>query len=101
MTPCPRSNDGQMIKAGPMGFARKRTGRDGRSRYTAYYLDIRGQERSAGTFSSKKDASDAWKNAEAGVRAGRQGDPARGKQAFETYVIDKWLPHHLLDPGVA
>ena len=39
-----------------MGFSRKRTGRDGKPRYTAYYFDIRGQERSAGTFSNKKDA---------------------------------------------
>lgn len=83
-----------------MGFSRKRTGRDGRSRYTAYYLDIRGQERSAGTFSNKKDANDAWKKAEAGVSAGKQGDPARGRQTFETYVLEKWLPHHLLEPGV-
>ncbi len=84
-----------------MGFSRKRTGRDGKSRYTAYYLDIRGQERSAGTFSNKKDANDAWKIAEAGVRAGKQGDPRRGKQTFEGYVLDKWLPHHLLEPGVS
>jgi hypothetical protein len=84
-----------------MGFSRKRAGRDGRSRYTAYYLDIRGQERSAGTFSNKKDASDARKEAEAGVRAGRQGDPARGRQTFEAYVLGKWLPHHLLEPGVS
>jgi integrase len=83
-----------------MGFSRKRSGRDGRSRYTAYYLDIRGRERSAGTFSNKKDANDAWKKAEAAVSAGKQGDPGRGKQTFETYVLDKWLPHHLLEPGV-
>ncbi len=84
-----------------MGFSRKRTGRDGKPRYTAYYLDIRGQERSAGTFSNKKDANDAWKSAEASVRAGKQGDPRRGKQTFEAYVLDKWLPHHLLEPGVS
>jgi len=84
-----------------MGFSRKRIGRDGRPRYTAYYLDIRGQERSAGTFSNRKDANDAWKNAEAGVRAGRQGDPGRGRQTFEAYVLEKWLPHHLLEPGVS
>ena len=83
-----------------MGFSRKRTGRDGKPRYTAYYLDIRGQERSAGTFSNRKDANDAWKNAEAAVRAGKQGDPSRGKQTFEAYVMDKWLPHHELEPGV-
>ena len=83
-----------------MGFSRKRTGGDGKPRYTAYYLDIRGHERSAGTFSSKKDANDAWKDAEAAVRAGKQGDPSRGKQTFEVYVMDKWLPHHELEPGV-
>lgn len=83
-----------------MGFARKRAGRDGKPRYTAYYLDIRGQERSAGTFGTKKDANEAWKQAEAAVRAGKQGDPSRGKQTFETYVMQKWLPYHLLEPGV-
>jgi integrase len=83
-----------------MGFSRKRIGRDGKPRYTAYYLDIRGQERSAGTFSNKKDANDAWKKAEAEVSAGRQGDPGRGKQTFQVYVMEKWLPHHLLEPGV-
>jgi integrase len=89
-----------MIKVVSMGFSRKRTGRDGKSRYTAYYLDIRGQERSAGTFSNKKDANDAWKTAEVAVRAGKQGDPSRGRQTFEAYVLGKWLPHHELEPGV-
>jgi hypothetical protein len=76
-----------MIKAVVMGFSRKRTGRDGKPRYTAYYLDLRGQERSAGTFSNKKDANDAWKDAEAQVRAGKQGDPGRGKQTFQAYSM--------------
>jgi integrase len=83
-----------------MGFSRKRTGRDGKPRYTAYYLDIRGQERSAGTFPNKKAADKAWQDEEAKVRAGKRGTPSRGKQTFETYVMDKWLPHHLLEPGV-
>jgi integrase len=89
-----------MIKVVFMGFSRKRPGRDGKPRYTAYYLDIRGQERSAGTFSNRKDANDAWKKAEVAVSAGKQGDPSRGKQTFEAYVIEKWLPHHELEPGV-
>src|SRR5215831_17173716 len=59
-----------------MGYARKRIGQNGKPRYTAYYLDIRGKERSAGTFSNTKDARDAWKEAEGQVRAGKQGDPA-------------------------
>lgn len=83
-----------------MGYARKRLGRDGKPRYTAYYLDIRGQDRSAGTFPTKKQANDAWKVAEAGVRAGKQGDPGRGRQTFQTYVLYKWLPYHQLEPGV-
>ena len=89
-----------MIMVVVMGFSRKRTGRDGKPRYTAYYLDIRDQERSAGTFGRKKDAEDAWKNAEAAIRAGRRGDPSRGKRLFETYVLQEWLPHHQLEPGV-
>lgn len=61
-----------------MGFSRKRTGRDGGLGYTAYYRDIRGEERSAGTFARKKEADDAWKAAEAAVSAGKRGDPSRG-----------------------
>lgn len=83
-----------------MGFSRRRAGRDGRPHYTAYYLDIRGRERSAGTFGRKKDAEDAWKTAEAAIRAGRRGDPSRGKRPFEDYVLADWLPHHQLEPGV-
>jgi integrase len=89
-----------MIKVAIVGFARKRPGRDGKPRYTAYYLDIRSRERSAGSFGTKKEATAAWKEAEADVRAGKQGDPSRGKQLFELYVLEKWLPHHQLEPGV-
>jgi len=89
-----------MIKAVSMGYSRKRIGRNGKPRYTAYYLDIRGQDRSAGTFSNRKDSDDAWKKAEAEVRAGKPGDPSRGRQTFAVYVPEKWLPHHQLEPGV-
>ena len=84
-----------------MGFSRKRTGRDGKPRYTAYYLDIRGQERSAGTFSNKKDANDAWKDAEAARprRAGR-AIPAAASRPSRPTSWSKWLPHHQLEPGV-
>jgi len=83
-----------------MGFSRKRTGRDGKPRYTAYYVDIRGQERSAGTFGRKKDSDEAWKKSEVAISAGKRGDPSRGRQTFQTYVLEKWLPHHQLEPGV-
>jgi hypothetical protein len=88
-----------MIKVVSMGFSRKRIGRDGKPRYTFYYLGIRSQERSAGTFSSKKDANGAWKKAVGAVSAGKPGDPSRGRQTFKVYVLEKRLPHHLLEPG--
>jgi integrase len=89
-----------MIKVVIVGFTRKRPGRDGKPRYTAYYMDIRGQERSAGTFGRKKDSDEAWKKAEVAISAGKRGDPSRGRQTFHSYVLEKWLPHHQLEPGV-
>ena len=53
-----------------MGYTRTRTGRDGKPRYTAYYWDIRGRERSAGTFSNRKDADKAWQREEVMVAEG-------------------------------
>jgi hypothetical protein len=84
MTLSPRTNDGRMILEvrRAMGYAKKRTSRDGRLRYTAVYLDLRGSERSAGTFSSEKAANQAWQKAEVEQRQGRVGDPARGRQTF-------------------
>ena len=37
---------------------------------------------------------------EAAIRAGKRGDPSRGKRLFEAYVLEEWLPHHQLEPGV-
>lgn len=42
-----------------MGFARKRVGKDGKTRYTATYVDLRGSIRSAGTFASERAANDS------------------------------------------
>jgi integrase len=80
-----------------MGFSRKRVGRDGKPRYTAYYLDMRGHERSAGTFSNKKESDKAWQRHETKVAAGRAGDPRRGRQTFAVYVVDEWLPNHMIE----
>jgi hypothetical protein len=73
-----------------VGFSRKRLGKDGRPRYTAYYCDIKDRERSAGTFTNKKDADKAWQRAEAKVAEGRLGDPGRGRQTFQDYVEKIW-----------
>jgi integrase len=80
-----------------MGYSRKRVGQDGKPRYTAYYWDLKGRERSAGTFSSKKRAEQAWQDAEAEVRKGRVGDPGRGRQTFQQYVEQTWLPNHQVE----
>jgi integrase len=86
-----------MIKGKPMGYSRARNGRHGKPRYTAYYCDIRGRERSAGTFSSKKEADKAWQREEAKVSEGRAGDPLRGRQLLQRYVLDEWLPNHQME----
>ncbi len=79
-----------------MGYLRKRAGRDGKLRYTAYYWDIKGRERSAGTFGNRKDADRAWQRAEAKLAEGRIGDPARGRMTFRCYVEETWLPNHVV-----
>ena len=80
-----------------MGYSRARNGRDGKPRYTAYYWDIRGRERSAGTFTSRKEADKAWRREETKVAEGRAGDPKRGRQTFERYVRVEWLPAHVME----
>jgi len=81
-----------------LGFSRRRAGRDGKPRYTAYYLDLKGRERSAGTFPNLKDADKAWQRAETKLAEGRIGDPARGRMTFQQYVEETWLPNHEIEP---
>jgi len=80
-----------------VGFSRKRVGKDGRPRYTAYYRDTKDRECSAGTFPNKKDADKAWQRAEAKIAEGRLGDPGRGRQTFQAYVEQVWLPVHQIE----
>lgn len=82
-----------------MGFSRRRVGHDGRPRYTAYYLDTQGRERSAGTFATRRDADRSWQQVEATHAAGRPNDPRRGRMSFRIYVDDVWFPHHVLEPS--
>lgn len=80
-----------------MGYSRKRADRDGKPRYTAYYWDVKGRERSAGTFANKKDADKAWQAAETRLAEGRVGDLRRGRMTFQRYVEDTWLPNHVIE----
>ncbi len=77
-----------------MGFSRKRIGVSGRVRYAAVYRDLRGRQRSAGTFATQRQADRAWQRAEVMLTLGRVGDPARGRQTFRRYVEDTWFPNH-------
>jgi integrase len=98
MTLRPGSNEGQNDLRGVfVGQSRKRIGKDGSARYTAYYDDIRGARRSAGTYPTRKAADRAWQRAEAKVAEGRAGDPARGRQTFRRYVEAEWLPNHVME----
>jgi integrase len=79
-----------------VGSTRARVGQDGSTRYVALYRDLRGRQRSAGTFPTAKQADKAWQRAEALVESGRLGDLRRGRQTFRTYV-ETWLPAHQIE----
>src|SRR6185437_1709671 len=85
------------LRGDGMGYSQKRAGRDGKPRYTAVYHDIRGERRSPGTFSNKKDSDKAWQKAELRLAEGRLGDPRRGRQTFRRYVTEEWLPNHVIE----
>jgi integrase len=81
-----------------MGQSRKRVIASGEVRYTAYYVDLRGHRRSAGTFASRKAADTAWRQAETALGAGQPGDPRAGQQHFADYVTSAWMPNHVMEP---
>jgi integrase len=80
-----------------MGQSRKRIQRDGTPRWIAYYNDITGRRRSAGTFATERQADKAWQRAEAGVAEGRVTDLGRGRQRFARYVTEVWFPNHRIE----
>lgn len=80
-----------------MGQSRKRVGADGKPRYTAYYDDVTGHRRSAGTFTSKREAEKAWQRAEAHTGEGRHTDSGRSRQFLRRYVEEEWFPNHQIE----
>jgi len=80
-----------------MGWSQERPGKDGKVRFRACYRDLRGHVRSAGTFATKRLADKAWQMAETHAAEGRHTDPRRGRQKFQTYVEDVWLPNHVIE----
>lgn len=80
-----------------VGWLKERRGNDGKTAYTAMYRDVRGRERSAGTFSSRRRAERAWQRAESSQDMGRVGDPVKSRQTLRRYVEAQWLPHHVIE----
>ena len=81
-----------------MGWLMERIRPDGRPAYTAMYRDLRGRKRSAGTFTSEREANRAWQRAEAALGSGRRiADPRRGRQTVRAYVEDEWFPNHVIE----
>jgi integrase len=69
----------------------------GRVRHTGLYKDIRGRWRSAGTYATEKQAMKEAERAELEIESGRIADPKLGKQTFEKYLRDTWMPNHIME----
>lgn len=80
-----------------VGYSRRRVDGLGRVRWMACYRDVRGRERSAGTFGRRRDADRAWRRVEADVAGGRFVDVRSGRQEFARYVVEVWLPNHVME----
>ena len=77
-----------------MGSTRERIRSDGSVRYTVLYRDLKGRQRSAGSFTTQRQADRAWQRAESRVAQGQLGEPGRGRQTFRDYAEQTWLPNH-------
>jgi integrase len=75
-----------------VGYVRCRENKLNKRRYTAVYRDVRGVERSAGTFTRRAKAERAWRSAEASVADGRYLDVDQGRKRFADYARETWLP---------
>jgi hypothetical protein len=93
----PKLNQMIFLREALVGFTRERTRKDGTVRYTGVYRDLRGRQRSAGTYPSRRLADKAWQRAEAKLELGRTGDPGLGRQTFRQYVEETWLPNHEME----
>jgi integrase len=63
-----------------------------RPSYTGIFVDPDGVKRSAGTFTTRRDAERAAHRQEQKVRDGHWHDATRGDITFKTYVVTVWLP---------
>ena len=68
-----------------------------RLRFTAAYRDRGGRIRSAGTFSTRREAEKAAGRQDYKVSDGSWIDPAGGRIGFRAYAMDVWLPSRHLE----
>lgn len=80
-----------------MSYVRRRVLPDGRVRHLALYQDPTGRVRSAGTFSSDREARQAARRAEGSVESGSWFDRTSGKTTFRDYVEQTWWPSRHLE----
>lgn len=80
-----------------MGWIIERKTDGGKTRFTAAFRDLRGVIRSAGTFTTRRDAERAWHRAELDLEAGRLGTAVRSALTLRAYVETQWLPHHVME----
>ena len=74
---------------------------DGPERQTQVHRQVPGPPRPQavrGHLHQQARGRAAWQKAEVKVAEGQLGDPRRGRQTFQTYVEEKWLPHHVIEP---
>ena len=67
------------------------------TRFMGMYLDPAGHKRSAGSFSTRREAQRAAHREEQKVLAGAWHDTSLGDIAFRDYVETEWLPHKHLE----
>ena len=80
-----------------MSWVQRRVGEDGAVRYTATYRDPAGRGRSAGTFTSRREAERAGRRAESTVEDGSWLDRNAGRISFRDYVEQVWWPSRHLE----
>lgn len=76
-----------------MGYVRSRK-RNGGTRYTAYYIDPSGRERSAGTFDNPDDAEKEWKRQEGRILDDRWIDGAPGRMKLGKFIDTVYWPEY-------
>src|SRR5829696_2084710 len=79
-----------------MAWVSERSGARG-TRYAGIYRDPDGNKRSAGTYSSRREALRVANREEQKVLSGTWHDGSLGQITFRDYVEGEWLPHKHLE----